>query len=152
MDAKQEKRSDMRKYNMMQMDRPAQIGAISKTIDSKYSAEMVATLQAYLPHLEARQPEQLGQIAAVLNTLVAGLPLNAGASLTAYIAYLEARQQINSPARAAVSPESELLYWRGERRDARRRERALRKLTYARQENSVTHRADYSSESVDPWC
>jgi hypothetical protein len=40
---------------MKQPDRPAQITAILKTMDSKYPAEMAASLEAYIADLEAQQ-------------------------------------------------------------------------------------------------
>jgi hypothetical protein len=118
------------KDTMTQAERPGQIAAIMTTIVAKYPAELVATLEAYLADLEARQPEQLGPIAAILKTIVADLPLDARASLTTYIAGLEAaHQQTPLPAASSVEPAS--LHWRLERRAAKRRERGLRKLRYA---------------------
>jgi hypothetical protein len=108
---------------MSPQERPSQIAKILETVVLEYPADVVATLEAYLADLEARQPDQLEPITAILKTIAADLPLDAGASLTAYIAFLEARQL---PVQAV--PESR--YWHGERRAADRRARALRKLTY----------------------
>lgn len=44
-----------RKRNMKQVDRPAQITTILKTIGSEYPADVTATLEAYISSLEANQ-------------------------------------------------------------------------------------------------
>ena len=108
---------------MTQTQRPPEITAILEKVIAEYPADMVATLEAYLADLEARQPDQLAAITTILKTIIADLPLDASAALIAYVARLEAGQQP-----APVEPES--IHWRLEKRAEKRRERALRKLRY----------------------
>ena len=112
---------------MKQLDRSDHIAAILETIGPKYSAGKMASLEAYIADLEAKQPDRPAQIAAMLEAIGSDFPAEMRVSLEAYISDLESNQMAVPPGKGAPAHDTAWLYWQTVKSERRHRARALRK-------------------------